>query len=150
MILSFSRNLDLTDQYMEFIIISNSKWYHNIFHILFPVWSSYSTILIWSRIKAFRNSKIVSISPFFNLKNFVNIRTGPFYSQIVDCSFKSTKKLNNNILGWLNKSKTLGPYGFPLVYPHIGAILYCVPDGEIWRDPKFDRCAGAIWNFGNL
>ncbi len=123
MILGFSRNLDLTDQYIELIIISNSKWYHNIFHILFPVWSSYSTILIWSRIKAFRNSKIVSISPFFNLKNFVNIRTGPFYSQSVDCSFKSTKKLNHDILDSLNKPIIPGNWALPLTNPQKGPFF---------------------------
>jgi len=48
------------------------------------------------------NPNIVSISPFFHHKNFVNIRTGLFFSQRVDCTFESTKKLNQDILVLLN------------------------------------------------
>jgi hypothetical protein len=39
------------------------------------------SFLMWLQIRAFRNPKIVSISPFFHLINFVNIRTVIFWNK---------------------------------------------------------------------
>jgi hypothetical protein len=61
------------------------------------------SFLIRSQISDFKKSRIVSDLTIFNLKNFVNIRTGRFLSQCVDCAFKSTIELNHDILGLLDK-----------------------------------------------
>ena len=40
-----------------------------------------------------------------------------FFSKCMDCAFKSTKKLNHDILDSLNKPKTHGYCRFPLANP---------------------------------
>jgi hypothetical protein len=73
----------------------------------------------------------VDVQPFFNLKNFVKNRIGRYSSQYVDCFFQSAKKLNHEILGWLDKSKIPGHCGFPLANPQYGSSLDFVPDDNI-------------------
>jgi hypothetical protein len=50
-------------------------------------------------------------------QNFMNIRTGCRLSLCVDCTFRSTKKLDQDILDLLNKYKISGLCGFPLANP---------------------------------
>ncbi len=80
-----------------------------------------------SRIKAFRKPKIVSFYPFLNLKNFVTIRTGRCLSKCVDGAFKSTKELDLDILGLMDKCITPVHCRFLLSNPHKGPSLYYVP-----------------------
>ncbi len=51
----------------------------------------------------------------------------PANSPCVGYAFKPTKKLNHDILGFLNKSKTTGHCGFPLTNLHSGECVYYVP-----------------------
>jgi hypothetical protein len=61
-----------------------------------------------SRIEAFRNRKIVLISKSVDLKILLNIRTVGCLLQRVDCTFKSTKKLNRDLLDLFDKPKIPG------------------------------------------
>jgi len=64
----------------NFLGVARGKWVYQI-------------ACLWlSWIDAFRNPRIVSILPIFQLKNFVNIRTGQFFSQGENWTFKSTNK----------------------------------------------------------
>jgi len=51
-------------------------------------------------------------------------------SLCVDCSFKSTKKLNYYTLGSLNKPTIPGNCIFSLTEPHSAECLYCVPESN--------------------
>ena len=88
--------------------------YHHVFHIYYLVCSSFSII--------------------FSLKNFINIRTWRCLSQYVNYAFKSTKKLNHDILGSLNKFKLPGYCIFPLSNPHYAPGLDCVPDDNMGKN----------------
>jgi hypothetical protein len=46
-----------------------------------------------------------------------------------DCAFKSTKKVNHDILGSLDKPTNPWNCGFPLANPHSGESLHSVPYG---------------------
>lgn len=48
----------------------------------------------------------------------------------VDCAFKSTKKLKQDILGWLNKPNTPGFCGFPLTNLHKWPVVDFVPQSN--------------------
>jgi hypothetical protein len=62
--------------------------------------------------------------PDFNL---LDIRSGRLLSQRADCTFKSTKKLDLDISGFLNKFKTSGNCGFPLANPQFDQSRDFVP-----------------------
>jgi len=75
-------------------------------------------------------------SPFFLLnlklqKYRYSLPKEQTFSQCADCIFKSTKKLNHDILGWLNKSKTAGHCIFPLTNLHSGESVYYVPKSNL-------------------
>ena len=57
----------------------------------------------------------------------MNTRTGCCLSLCMDYAFKSTKKLNCDSLGLLDKPKIPGHCGFPLANPYSGESVYCVP-----------------------
>ena len=77
--------LNIPCQYLEFVIISDRK-----------VISS-QLLLSLSVLGSIFNH-------FLNSNNFVYIRTGRFFSRCLDCTFKSTRKLNREISYSLDKS----------------------------------------------
>jgi len=83
-----------------------------------------------SRISRFQKSRIVSNHTIFSAQKSLKIRTARFFSQCVDCTFKSTKKSNHDILGSLNKPKIPSHCGFPLANPHFAPIVYIVPQSN--------------------
>ena len=92
---------------LEFVIISDSK-------------------MISSRFTLLLSGLEFIFNPFFYLKNFVKNRIGRCLSQCVDCTFKSTKKLNCDISVFMNKPKTPSYCRFPLANPHTAPVLYFV------------------------
>jgi hypothetical protein len=66
--------------------------------------------------------------PDFNLSN---IRSARLLSQCMDCAFKSTKKLNRDILDSLNKSTIPCGCRFPLTNPHSVESLHFVPESNL-------------------
>jgi hypothetical protein len=67
------------------------------------------SLLLRPLISAFRNPKIGSI--YSHLRSSVNICNRKCFSRCVDHAFKSTKKLNLDILGLLDKFTILSDYG---------------------------------------
>ena len=53
-----------------------------------------------------------------------------------DCAFKSTKKLNRDILGWLDKPKVPGNCRFLLSNPHSAESVYFVPQSNLRYQAK--------------
>jgi hypothetical protein len=82
-------------------------WHNHDFYIYYPDWSLYSTV--------------------FYIKNFVKNRIRRSLLRCVDCAFKSSEKLNHDILDSLNQSKINGHYKFPPANPQIAAMLDFVP-----------------------
>ena len=62
----------------------------------------------------------------------------------MDCTFKSTKKWNRDILGLLNKPITPRKCVFPQANLHFKLSVDYVPDGEIWKDTIFVRLPDVI------
>ena len=54
----------------------------------------------------------------------------PFWSCVVGCTFKSTKKLNHDILDSLDKPIVPRHCMFPLANLHSTESLYCVPESN--------------------
>ena len=62
-------------------------------------------------------------------------------------TFKTTKKSDNVILDWLNKSKTTGHCGFLLTNLQSTESLYFVPDENIMNDLEELRIRRSNLNF---
>jgi hypothetical protein len=107
--------VQISCHYMEFIIISDRK-----------VISS-QLLLSLSVLGSIFNH-------FLNSNNFVYIRTGRFFSRCLDCTFKSTRKLNREISYSLDKSKMPGHCGFLLGNPQSASIVDCVPTSNLHND----------------
>ena len=60
---------------------------------------------------------------FLTSNNFVYIQIGQFLSRCLDCTFKSTRKLNSGISCSLDKPKIPDQCRFPLFNPHKGSFL---------------------------
>ena len=72
-------------------------------------------------------------------------------SQCFDCPFKSAIKLDHDILGFLNKSKTPGHCGFPLANPHKGQSLHYRAYIEfLKKDQKCGISKRKVYIFGWL
>ena len=93
------------------------KRYHNVF----------STFVIWFE---------VYIQPFLNSTKGLNILAYSNLFTVRGLHFQTHPKLNHDILGFLNKSKTAGHCGFPLTNLHSGESVYCLPKPTILRYTK--------------
>jgi len=127
--------LQISCQDMEFVIISDRKtisprFSYSLSGLKFIFNHYFSSTSLFKCDRGSVRSEIRKLfgsHHFFNLKNFVTIRTGQFLSQCVDGAFKSTKKLGYGILGFLNESKIPGHCRFSLGNTHSGESVYCVP-----------------------
>jgi hypothetical protein len=116
---------------MEFVIISDSKmisprFSHSLsgLRFIFNHFFSSSSLLKCDRgLVRSLIRKSFRIPSFFNLQSFINIRTRQFFSQCLDCTFKSTINLSHDILGSLDKPTIPGNWMFHLSNPHTEAIL---------------------------
>jgi hypothetical protein len=65
----------------------------------------------------------------------------------VDCTIKSTKKLDLDISGSLNKSKIPGYCGFPLGNPQKWQMMDFVPESILCLYAKILGLVDERWNF---
>ena len=117
-----SKNLDSHETWafspcMNSQLFQTEKRYHNVF----------STFFIWFA---------VHIQPFFNSTNGLNIWTVRCLSHCMECSFKSNRKLNHDILNSLTKSKLPGHCRFPLTNPHSVESVDFVPPSILQYDNR--------------
>ena len=70
------------------------------------------------------------------LRNELNDNLRLSFRYWIDCNFKSTKKLNHDILDSVDKSKNFSNCMFPLANLQSAESLYCVPD-KLRRDLVF-------------
>ena len=89
----------------------------------------------------------VHIQPFFNSTNGLNISTVRCSSHCVECSFKSNRKLNHDILDSLDKSKTPGHCRFPLTNLQKGPMIDFVPKVIITKNCRLHNQLFACNDF---
>jgi hypothetical protein len=70
--------------------------------------------------------------------------------QKASCNFKSTRKINHDILGLRDKPTILESCRFPLTNPHKGPIVDFVPMKTLVKIQRSRALGGAIYNNRNV